>query len=133
LRYSLEHGGGLPEDQKLETYIKALAASNGLSQAAGDAFKANTKHTKLHNTPPGGPVKPIMSLQLQLSPWEAHLVKSFLCALVARNYFAHHYYFDHTLWRSEESAFLLSGILTTVLWLPERSSVDRQQVEPSIA
>jgi hypothetical protein len=71
----------------------------------------------LHDTPPDGPIKPIIALDTGLTDKEDYLVKSFLCALVARNYFAHHYYFDSTLWRSDESSYLLSGIISTVLWL----------------
>lgn len=73
--------------------------------------------TQLHNTPPQGPIQPIINLNTGLPQLEEYLVKSFRCAVVARNYFAHHYYFDENLWQSTESAFLLSGILTTVFAL----------------
>jgi hypothetical protein len=45
------------------------------------------------------------------------LIKAFLSCIVARNYFAHHRYLDHTLLQSEKSAFMLGGILVTVLLL----------------
>ena len=136
LRYSLEHGAGLPSSgHQLTNYIAELATARGLSSAAIAAFKqAHPKIGKLHTTPPDGPIKPIMALQTGLPPREDYLVKSFLCALVARNYFAHHYYFDNSLWRTEESGYLLSGILTTVLWLapgPMETSPGEEELNPS--
>jgi hypothetical protein len=44
-----------------------------------------------------------------------YLMQAFLCSVLARNYFAHHYYLDDTLRRSEESGFLLAGMIVTVL------------------
>lgn len=122
LRYALEDAGDLtllrPRDHKLSRFISLLASRRGLSHEALSAFdKAVPMVAGLHDTPPEGPIKPIIALETGLSPREDYLVKSFLCSLVARNYFAHHYYFDANLWRSKESGYLLSGILSTVLWL----------------
>lgn len=59
-----------------------------------------------------------MNMTSNLSPNEHYLVQAFLCSVLARNYFAHHYYLDAELLRSKESQFLLGGILTTALCLP---------------
>ena len=125
LRYALEHGTGLPSKHSLTAYMETLADKRGMSANAIATFnKLHPKLGQLHSTPPDGPIKPIMALNTGLDAKEDYLVKSFLCALVARNYFAHHYYFDSTLWRSEESSYLLSGILSTVLWLTPKSRDD---------
>ncbi len=48
---------------------------------------------------------------------DTRCLQAFLCCLLARNYFAHHIYLDSELRRSEESGFMMSGILVTVLIL----------------
>jgi hypothetical protein len=122
LRFALEESGELgslpPSQRKLSRFIALLATRLGLSKAALKVFEnAVQKVAGLHQAPTDGPIKPVMTLETGLSSREDYLIKSFLCSVVARNYFAHHYYFDANLWRSNESAYLLSGIITTVLWL----------------
>lgn len=60
----------------------------------------------------------VMNMTSDLIPKEHYLVQAFLCSVLARNYFAHHYYLDSELLRSKESQFLLAGILATALCLP---------------
>lgn len=117
-RYALDKNGLLktikPQNQKLKVYILCLAKKRGISTKAVNYFKKIS--TRLDHMPPD-PIGEIMSLVPDISPQEDYLIKAFLCCNLARNYFAHHYYLDHELPRSEKSGFMLSGILVTVLYL----------------
>jgi len=64
------------------------------------------------------PVGRIKSLTTGLPEKEHLLLQGFLCCILARNYFAHHDFLDgELLSRTPKPAFLLSGILLTVLTL----------------
>lgn len=105
------------EDQGLLNYIKKLADIRGISARIMACFNAHQKGlTKLHKKP-GDPIGHIQSLQTVLPDIDHQLLQAFLCCLLARNYFAHHDFLDHELPRSEKSAFMLKGILLTVLML----------------
>jgi hypothetical protein len=123
LRYAIDHEPQPPVKKldNLREYIAHFAAVLGLRQRAIDCFSDQDKKlTRLHNVPPD-PIGEIMALNPGFEPREDHLIKAFLCCTLARNYFAHHHYLDgQDLPRSEKSAFLLSGILVTVLCLLER-------------
>lgn len=119
MRYAMQKSGLLKHIRGtpgLTTYIVALAQRR-LSEEAIRWFKSNErKYTQLHNEP-SDPIGAIMSALPNLGPKNDYLVRAFLCCVLARNYFAHHHYLDHELLRSEKSAFMLSGILVTVLFL----------------
>lgn len=101
----------------LQDYIQHHAEKRGVPSKALTWFRENIKRTKLHDRP-GDPIKEIMKLNSPtLSATDNYLVRAFLCCLLARNYFAHHFYNDHEMLKSEDSAFLLGGILSTVLYL----------------
>jgi len=73
------------------------------------------------------PIRCIMSVKFKnRSKIDTHLIQAFLCCVLARNYFAHHNYLDKHLLRDqkEESAFMLIGILVTVLKLLDDSGAD---------
>lgn len=121
LRYAMEQDGSLanikPDNQGLKKYIECLAKQRGLSDAVLACFKGHLKATQLHATPVN-PIGEIMALKTGLSDKEHYLVQAFLCCELARNYFAHHNYLDYKeLPRSDKSEFLLSGILSAVLYL----------------
>jgi len=108
------------EKQGLKEYIICLAQQRKLSQKAIDSFRQQVKLGVARlNSAPADPIGPIMGLALNLGPREDYLIRAFLCCMVARNYFAHHHYLDLNgrLLKSKESAFMLSGIVTTVLFL----------------
>jgi hypothetical protein len=52
-----------------------------------------------------------------LTGLDQYLLHAFLCTCLARNYFAHHHYLDDDLMRTKESAFMIGGILVTMLVL----------------
>lgn len=122
-RYALEVSGDLQNipsaKHGLEAYIEYLASKRGLSAPAIQMFTNSVRLTRLRNANGANPVTPLQQLQTNLGTAEDYLVKSFLCGVLARNYFAHHYFFDRDLWRSPDSGFLISGLLTTVIWLLE--------------
>ncbi len=101
LRYALESEGTLSSladsDLGLSGYIMCRAKKLGVSAAALECFqKAEKRYTRLKDTPPE-PIIEIMRMQSQLSKEEHYLVQAFLCCVLARNYFAHHYYLDGAL------------------------------------
>lgn len=102
----------------LREYIAHFAAKQGLPQRAIEYFCSQDKDlTRLHDVPQD-PIGRIMALTPGFRPREDYLVKAFLSCTLARNYFAHHHYLDgQDLPQSEKSAFMLSGILVTVLSL----------------
>lgn len=121
LRYGLEQSGALASmkdsERDLQGYILRQAGAVGLSARALEYFQRNAKrYTQLRDTPPS-PIAEIMQIQSDLAPEEHYLVQAFLCCLLARNYFAHHYYMDSELLRSKESGFMLGGILVSALLL----------------
>ncbi len=73
--------------------------------------------TQLHCTP-SNPIAEIRRNSCE-NEVDTHLLHAFLCCLLARNYFAHHTYLDKDFMQNqkEESAFMLIGILITVLKL----------------
>ncbi len=121
LRYALDKEGLLEQleaqNHTLREYLSRLALKRGIAQRTVDYFRAKDReYTNLRRTPQD-PIGAIMSLAPSLGPRDAFLARAFLCCSLARNYFAHHHYLDAELLRSEKSAFLLSGILVTVLSL----------------
>lgn len=101
----------------LEDYIVRHAQKQQLSDHAINVFNQNKRGTKLHQRPTDAITK-IINLQAdKLKAQEKYLVQAFLCCMLARNYFAHHFYDDKKLLKDEESGFLLGGILVTVLYL----------------
>jgi hypothetical protein len=118
LRYDLEKKGLLQavNKQGLEGYIKKLSEQKNVSVVVISRFEKEVKSlTKLHGTPEN-PIDKIMKIE---SEQDAHLVQAFLSCVLARNYFAHHTYLNKDFMQNqkEESAFMLVGILVTVLKL----------------
>jgi hypothetical protein len=103
--------------KRLEDYILHHAQQRQLSASAIDTFQANIKITKLHKRPDDAITRIIALSPPQLTPYERYMAQAFLCCVLARNYFAHHFYNDKKLLRDDESAFLLGGVLVTVLYL----------------
>jgi len=106
------------DDRHFSTYISHFAAKRELSQQAIQCFgsKEAKKLVKLNAEPPT-PIHNVMNWILPISLREQKLVRAFLCCTLARNYFAHHHYHDTELLQDKESAFLLGGIMLTVLFL----------------
>jgi hypothetical protein len=127
LRYALEKDGSLVnidnKDQKLDGYIVELAKQKNISNRVIEYFNYSVNsHTQLRDMP-SNPISKIMGIQCRnWSKKEIHLTQAFLCCVLARNYFAHHTYLDKELIRDEKSAFMLTGILTTVLILLDNST-----------
>jgi hypothetical protein len=66
------------------------------------------------------PIRSIMGISYKKqNKRDTYLIQAFLCCVLARNYFAHHTYLDKEFIQNqkEESAFMLIGILVTVLKL----------------
>jgi len=133
-RIALDKNGSLSSmsdnDQKLEGYIIALAPKVMLKESI-DCFKNEvtkyTKFYKMNEQEKQNPIRCIMSVKFKnRSKIDTHLIQAFLCCVLARNYFAHHNYLDKHLLRDqkEESAFMLIGILVTVLKLLDDSGAD---------
>jgi len=124
LMFALRKSGELtaipPEKRQLHRYIWHLAEKRGLSKQAIQCFRSREAEdlVKLY-IEPKTPIHAVMSLSLTITPREQRLVQAFLCCVLARNYFAHHHYLDEGLLRSEESAFMLGGIILTLLFLLE--------------
>ncbi|WP_404358506.1 hypothetical protein [Methylotuvimicrobium sp. KM1] len=125
LRYALEKSGslsGMPDsEQKLEGYIIKLAPKI-LSDKSIRCLKNQVKaYTKLHDTANmPNPIRSIMDISYSnRSKKDTYLIKAFLSCVLARNYFAHHTYLDNEFMQNqrEESAFMLIGVLVTVLKL----------------
>ena len=124
LMFALRESGELAtfnsESRQLRGYISHFAAKRGLSQQAIECFgnKDAKKLVQLHSEPKT-PIHDVMSWAPAISPREQRLTQAFLCCVLARNYFAHHHYLDKELLRNEESAFMLGGIILTILFLLE--------------
>lgn len=104
------------DHQGLSVYIQKLAELKKLSGKISGSFNNHRKLADLR-TNRNDPIGRIQSLKTNLSATEHQVVQAFLCCLLARNYFAHHDFLDKELIRSEKSAFMLKGILLTVLIL----------------
>lgn len=125
LRYALEKNGSLSEipnnDQKLEGYILKLAPKVISEPSIKCLENEVPKYTKLYDAANKlNPIKSIMDITFKnRSKKDTHLIQAFLCCVLARNYFAHHTYLDKEFMQNqkEESAFMLIGILVTVLKL----------------
>lgn len=138
LRYALEKDGSLERNaslissgrlkkgdklDSLNKYIVELAKQKNISDHVLEYFNNNVNDfTQLRNTPLN-PIGKIMEIYDELwSESDIHLAQAFLCCALARNYFAHHTYLDKELIRDEKSAFMLTGILATVLILLDNSA-----------
>lgn len=122
LRYALEDKALLKtieeRHQGLESYINKLAEQNKSTAVIKDCFKKEVKNlTQLRETPEN-PIDKIRQVKCDFAQ-DTHLLQAFLCCVLARNYFAHHTYLDKDFMQNqkEESAFMLMGILVTVLKL----------------
>ncbi|WP_432742781.1 hypothetical protein ABXJ76_18565 [Methylobacter sp. G7] len=127
LRYALEKDGSLVnidnKDQKLDGYIVELAKQKKISNRVIEYFNENVNNFTQLRDMPSNPIGEIMEIQCKKwSKKDIHLAQAFLCCVLARNYFAHHTYLDKELIRDEKSAFMLTGILATVLILLDNSA-----------
>jgi len=127
LRFALNEDGSLNTIQKqgLDGYIKELSKQKNIPEAVITRFSIEVnKLTKLHKTPEN-PIVNIKKIECEHEQ-DTNLVQAFLCCVLARNYFAHHNYLDKHFLRDqkEESAFMLIGILVTVLKLLNDSGED---------
>lgn len=121
LQYAIDHldPPAEPKKQGLEGYIVLLATRLKLSAELVSFFndQCSKKLTRLYDKP-SDPIRAISQLKGNLDPDDLAVAKAFLCCVLARNYFAHHYYLDgDQLPKSDGSAFMLGGILSTVLLL----------------
>lgn len=118
LRHEVDSHGLLdsiqPDKQGLVTYIKTLSDTLGVSAKVTNLVSSNINLTKLYDIPED-PIGKIQRLKSRLPKAEHQLSQAFLCCILARNYFVHHDFMDNKLVKSDESAFLLKGILLTVL------------------
>lgn len=97
--------------------IIACAKLQNISPRVIAEFKGKHRQiTKLHDKPKD-PIGLIEHIATELKGLDRYLLQSFLCACLARNYFAHHSYHDEHLMHSKQSEFLLSGVLVTLLTL----------------
>jgi len=124
LMFSLRESGELEainsEKRHLHRYIWQLAKKKGLSAAAINAFRSDeAKELVLLHSEPKTPIHQVMNFAPPIDAREQRLVQCFLCCVLARNYFAHHHYLDKELLRSNEAAFMMGGIITTILFLLE--------------
>jgi hypothetical protein len=106
----------MPEAQlSLAGYITHCGKRRGIGREVLDGFEAShRRYTNLRGVP-SNPISDVMKMKPGLDREGHYLMQAFLCSVLARNYFAHHYYLDDTLRRSEESGFLLAGMIVTVL------------------
>lgn len=102
--------------QGLFKYIQRLSELKGIPESIIGCFNSHRKLADL-KTNRDDPIGKIQSLKTNLLDAEQQVLQAFLCCLLARNYFAHHDFLDKELIRSEKSAFMLKGILLTVLIL----------------
>ena len=100
----------------LEGYILALSKRVALSEEAQKCFERHTMLAQLRETPFDA-IDRIQDFKTGLDDGEHEIVQAFIATCLARNYFAHHRYLDRELLRSDKSAFVLGGILLTVLFL----------------
>lgn len=118
LRYELEQMNDLGNAEGLQQYIIKLAINKGVSERVISGIREKASEYTLLHSIPENPIAKIIDISFRSwSKKDTFLLKAFLCCLLARNYFAHHTYLDNELRRSEESGFMLAGILVTVLTL----------------
>ena len=106
------------KNQGLEAYITKLAEQKHFTAIVRDCFHKEAKNlTKLHKKPEN-PIDNIRQVKCD-SIQDTYLLQAFLCCVLARNYFAHHTYLDKEFMQNkrEDSAFMLVGVLVTVLKL----------------
>ena len=124
LMFALRESGELaainPKKRQLHRYIWQLAKKRGLSALAVQAFRSDEAKdlVQLHSEPTT-PIHDVMNWAPAITLREQRLTQAFLCCVLARNYFAHHHYHDKELLQNEESAFMLGGIILTILFLLE--------------
>jgi hypothetical protein len=116
--------------EKVPDLLSELMVRCAEKQKISDAVKTQFKKlykdlTNLYDQPED-PIGKIMQLSTDLSRIDKYLLQSFLCANLARNYFAHHSYLDNELLSSEQSAFMIGGILVTLLILLPESVADNR-------
>lgn len=120
LRRELDTRGQLiciePNQQTLAKYIETLGSARKISTRIMGTFSTNKALADLRKDRKD-PIGRIQTIKCNLSEAERTLVQAFLCCLLARNYFAHHDFLDNELLNTDKSAFLLRGILLTVLTL----------------
>jgi hypothetical protein len=125
LGYDREENISQENDKKgLTDYIRELARQRKISESVVDYFEQKNDQGRKY-TRAGGYTQPKKSsdpigriMEVECADERGTcLLKAFLSCLLARNYFAHHTYLDNELIRTEKSAFMLTGILTTVLVL----------------
>ncbi|MCQ8103935.1 hypothetical protein NP590_07455 [Methylomonas sp. SURF-2] len=126
LGYDREENISQENDKKgLTDYIRELARQRNISDSVVDFFEQKKNNNGQKYTKAGqytqpkksnDPIGKIMQVECA-DERNTCLLKAFLSCLLARNYFAHHTYLDKELIRTEKSAFMLTGILTTVLVL----------------
>ncbi|MEI8574171.1 hypothetical protein JWZ98_06280 [Methylomonas sp. EFPC1] len=130
LGYDREENISEENDKKgLTDYIRELARQRNISDSVVDYFEQKINDNRRKYTKAGqytqpkksnDPIGEIMNIECADERSNC-LLKAFLSCLLARNYFAHHTYLDKELIRTEKSAFMLTGILTTVLVLLDDS------------
>jgi hypothetical protein len=102
--------------QTLARYIETLGAEKQISSRIMGTFSTNKALADLRKDR-NDPIGRIQNFSCQLNEQDRALVQSFLCCLLARNYFAHHDFLDSELLNDKKSAFLLKGILQTLVTL----------------
>jgi len=130
LGYDREENISEENDKKgLTDYIRELARQRNISDSVVNYFEQKINDNRRKYTKAGqytqpkksnDPIGEIMNIECADERSNC-LLKAFLSCLLARNYFAHHTYLDKELIRTEKSAFMLTGILTTVLVLLDDS------------
>ena len=116
-RFELKANEDPKKEDKLDSYLIELAKKAGVDSKDTECFKKNQRETtKLYDTPSDF-IERISRLTPAEGCSEAPLGQAMLCCLAARNYFAHHDYYDYELLNDKSSQFLLGGILLAVLTL----------------
>src|SRR5439155_12034607 len=85
------------EVNSLDGYLATLAELRGVSKEVITCFRKSIGDTTKLYAMPGDPIGKIIALNTNLQGREKILAQAFLCCLLARNYFAHHYYPTLTL------------------------------------
>lgn len=110
-----------PDDQRLSKYIQLLCKSRGISEKILGCFNSHLRLADLRINRQD-PIGRIQSLNTKIAIIDKQIAQAFLCCVLARNYFAHHDFLDNELIHSDKSAFMLKGILLTVLLLLDADS-----------
>lgn len=104
------------QKQTLTFYLERLANHRGVNSKIVGTFMTKRELADLKDDREN-PIGRIQSLETSLCEREHMLAQAFLCCTLARNYFAHHDFLDHELLHTSKSAFLMQGIILTVLTL----------------